>query len=145
MPGLGNHHSATGGQAGCTYFEFCFGRRTNADSGQPFHSHEGHFFERQTLSIDDTAALKPTTSAGVAFSHKLIRGNAGHSQEIHAMQQNNTRDWSREIPSSLNFSQEQVAFVLGLSLRSLYDDVLADDMPEHLKALVHKLEEKYPP
>ena len=61
------------------------------------------------------------------------------------MQQNNTREWSREIPSSLNFSQEQVAFVLGHSLRSLYDDVLADDMPEHLKALVHKLEEKYPP
>jgi hypothetical protein len=45
----------------------------------------------------------------------------------------------------LNFSQEQVAFVLGHSLRSLYDDVLAADMPEHLKALVLKLEEKYPP
>jgi hypothetical protein len=30
-------------------------------------------------------------------------------------------------------------------LRSLYDDVLADDIPEYLKALVHKLEEKYPP
>jgi hypothetical protein len=61
------------------------------------------------------------------------------------MQQNNTRDWSREIPSSLSFSQEQAAFVLGHSLRSLYDDVLAADMPEHLKALVLKLEEKYPP
>ena len=61
------------------------------------------------------------------------------------MQQNNARDWSREIPSSLNFSSEQVAFVLGHSLRSLYDDVLAADMPEHLKALVLKLEEKYPP
>jgi hypothetical protein len=45
----------------------------------------------------------------------------------------------------LNFSSEQVAFVLGHSLRSLYDDVLAADMPDHLKALVLKLEEKYPP
>jgi hypothetical protein len=62
----------------------------------------------------------------------------------YAMQQNNTRDWSREIPSSLNFSSEQVALVLGHSLRSLYDDVIATDMPEHLKTLVLKLEEKYP-
>jgi Anti-sigma factor NepR len=75
----------------------------------------------------------------------LTRGNAGHSHENDAMQQNNTRDRSREIPSSLNFSQEQVVFVIGHSLRSLYDDVLADDVPDHLKALVHKLEEKYPP
>jgi hypothetical protein len=75
----------------------------------------------------------------------LTRGNAGHSQENYAMQQNNTRDWSRDIPSTLNFTQEQVVFVLGHSLRSLYDDVLADDMPEHLKTLVLKLKEKYPP
>jgi hypothetical protein len=61
------------------------------------------------------------------------------------MQQNNTRDWSREIPSSLNFSQEQVVFVIGHSLRGLYDDVIAADMPEHLKVLVLKLEDKYPP
>jgi hypothetical protein len=45
----------------------------------------------------------------------------------------------------LNFSQEQVVFFLGHSLRSLYANVLAADMPEHLKALVLKLEEKYPP
>jgi hypothetical protein len=75
----------------------------------------------------------------------LIRDNAGHSHENDAMQQSIIRDWSRDIPSSLNFSQEQVAFVLGNSLRSLYDDVIAADMPEHLKALVLKLEEKYPP
>jgi hypothetical protein len=61
------------------------------------------------------------------------------------MQQNNMGDWSRDIPSSLNFSQEQVVFVIGHSLRSLYDDVIADDMPERLKALVLQLEEKYPP
>ncbi|EIM31177.1 NepR family anti-sigma factor [Microvirga lotononidis] len=61
------------------------------------------------------------------------------------MQQNDTRDWSRDLPSSLNFSQEQVVFFIGHSLKSLYDDVLAADMPEHLKALVLKLEETYPP
>ena len=61
------------------------------------------------------------------------------------MQQSNNRDWSREIPSTLNFTQEQMVFVIGHSLRSLYDDVLADDMPAHLKALVLKLEETYPP
>ena len=61
------------------------------------------------------------------------------------MQQNNTQDWSRDLPSSLNFSQEQVVFFIGHSLKSLYDDVIAADMPEHLKALVLKLEETYPP
>ena len=75
----------------------------------------------------------------------LTRGNAGHIHENDAMQRNNTRDWSRDIPSTLNFTQEQVVFFIGHSLRSLYDDVLADDMPEHLKTLVLKLEEKYPP
>jgi hypothetical protein len=38
-----------------------------------------------------------------------------------------------------------MVFVIGHSLRSLYDDVIADDMPEHLKTLVLQLEEKYPP
>jgi hypothetical protein len=75
----------------------------------------------------------------------LIRGNAGHSHENYAMQQRNNRDWSRDIPSSLNFSQEQVVFFIGHSLRNLYDDVLAADMPDYLKTLVLKLEETYPP
>jgi hypothetical protein len=75
----------------------------------------------------------------------LSRGNAGHTDENYAMQLNSTRDQSREIPSSLNFSQEQVVFLIGHSLKSLYDDVLSADMPEHLNALVLKLEEKYPP
>jgi hypothetical protein len=61
------------------------------------------------------------------------------------MQQSNTRDWSREIPSSLNVFQEQVVFVIGHSLKSLYYDVLEADMPEHLKDLVLQLEETYPP
>jgi hypothetical protein len=75
----------------------------------------------------------------------LIRGNAGQSHENYAMQQNNTRDWSRDNSSSLNFAQEQVVFFIGHSLRSLYDDVLAADMPDYLKTLVLKLEETYPP
>jgi hypothetical protein len=75
----------------------------------------------------------------------LIRGNAEHSLENYAMQENNTRDWSRDIPNTLNFAQEQAVFFIGHSLRSLYDDVLAADMPEHLKTLVLKLEETYPP
>lgn len=61
------------------------------------------------------------------------------------MQQRNYRDWSRDISNTLNFSQEQVVFVLGHSLRGLYEDVFEADMPEHLKALALKLEEKYPP
>jgi hypothetical protein len=60
------------------------------------------------------------------------------------MQQRNNRDWSRDIPNTLNFSQEQVVFVIGHSLRSLYDDVLAADMPEHLKALVLSLRRHIP-
>ena len=61
------------------------------------------------------------------------------------MQQSNNRAWSREIPNRLNFSQEQVVYFLGHSLRSLYEDVVTGDMPEHLKRLALKLEEKYPP
>ena len=60
------------------------------------------------------------------------------------MQKSNTRDWSREIPSSLNFSQEQMVFFIGYSLRRLYNDVFAADLREHLKALVRKFGEKYP-
>jgi hypothetical protein len=61
------------------------------------------------------------------------------------MQLRNNSSWPRDIPNTLNFSQEQVVFVLGHSLRGLYEDVLEADLPEHLKTLVLKLEEKYPP
>jgi hypothetical protein len=46
--------------------------------------------------------------------------------------------------NSLTFSQEQANFILGHSLRSIYQDLLAAPMPEHLNALVDRLEEKYP-
>jgi len=58
------------------------------------------------------------------------------------MQQQNSHYWPRDIPNRLNFSQEQVVFFLGHSLRSLYADVVAADLPDDLKAIVLKLEEK---
>jgi hypothetical protein len=105
----------------------------------------GNELSYSKLDFQVTAKLKPILATWVAFQHMLIRGNAGHSDENYAMQQGNNWDWSRDIPSSLNFSQEQVVFFIGHSLRSLYDDVLAADMPDHLKTLVLKLEETYPP
>jgi len=56
------------------------------------------------------------------------------------MQQRNRHQWANRIPNSLNFSQEQVTFILGHSLRSLYDDVVTADLPDRLKALVQELE-----
>jgi hypothetical protein len=61
------------------------------------------------------------------------------------MQQSNFRERSRDLPNSLNFDQEQVVFVLGHSLRGLYDDVFQADLPEHLKSLVRRLEKTCPP
>jgi hypothetical protein len=60
------------------------------------------------------------------------------------MQQPNFKR-AKQIPNSLNFSQEQVTFILGHSLRSLYDDVLAAELPGRLKALVEQLENGHSP
>jgi len=60
------------------------------------------------------------------------------------MQQSNFQRAER-IPNSLNFSQEQVTFMLGHPLRSLYSDVLAAELPDRLKALVEQLETGHPP
>ena len=60
------------------------------------------------------------------------------------MQQSNSNQWAKQIPNSLNFSQEQLTFILGHSLRSLYDDVLAAELPGRLKALVEQLENGHP-
>lgn len=62
-----------------------------------------------------------------------------------AMQQNNRPQWARQISNSLNFSQEKVTFILGHSLRSLYDDVVTADLPDRLKALVQELDNKQTP
>jgi hypothetical protein len=61
------------------------------------------------------------------------------------MQQSSRHQWATQIPNTLNFSQEQVTFILGHSLRSLYDDVVTADLPDRLKALVHELENKQTP
>jgi hypothetical protein len=60
------------------------------------------------------------------------------------MQQSNPR-CAKQIPDSLNFSQEQVTFILGRSLRSLYNDVPATELPDRLRALVQELENKQTP
>ncbi|MBD2750641.1 hypothetical protein IC232_28735 [Microvirga sp. BT688] len=61
------------------------------------------------------------------------------------MQKSNRQPWAKQIPNSLNFSQEQVTFILGHSLRSLYDDVVTADLPDRLQALVQELENKQTP
>jgi hypothetical protein len=70
------------------------------------------------------------------------KGNAGFINENDAMQQSDY-PWAKQIPNSLNFSQEQVTFILGHSLRSQYQDLLAAELPGHLKALVEQLEKKH--
>lgn len=42
----------------------------------------------------------------------------------------------------LTFSQAEVNFILGHSLRSLYEDLLNVPVPEHLKMLLDQLEER---
>lgn len=59
------------------------------------------------------------------------------------MQRDDNRNLLREIPNSLSFSQEQMNFILGHSLRSIYQDVMKAPVPENLKILVARLEEKY--
>ncbi|WP_315974476.1 NepR family anti-sigma factor [Microvirga sesbaniae] len=48
-----------------------------------------------------------------------------------------------QIANNLNFSQEQVTFILRHSLRSQYDELLTADLPDRLKALVQELENKH--
>jgi hypothetical protein len=71
------------------------------------------------------------------------KGNAGFINENDAMQQNNHHPWAKRIPDSLNFSQEQVTFILGHSLRSQYQDLVASELPDRLQALVDQLEKKH--
>jgi hypothetical protein len=70
------------------------------------------------------------------------KGNAGFINENDAMQQSNPHR-AKRIPDSLNFSQEQVTFILGHSLRSQYQGLLASELPDRLQALVEQLEKKH--
>lgn len=62
-----------------------------------------------------------------------------------AMQHGTDHDWPKQVRNSLNASQEQVTLTITHSLRSLYDDLLASEMLEHLQTLMKKLEQKHPP
>lgn len=48
------------------------------------------------------------------------------------------------IPNSLTFSQEHVNIVLGYAMASLYQDVLAAPIPEHLTVLLAQLDGRSP-
>jgi hypothetical protein len=61
------------------------------------------------------------------------------------MQQNDNRELMNTIPDSLTFTQKQVNFILGHSLRSIYQDALNAPFPEHIKTLVAQLEAKLSP
>lgn len=45
------------------------------------------------------------------------------------------------VPSSLNFTQAQVNWILGQSLASIYQDILKAPVPEHLQVLLDQLSE----
>jgi hypothetical protein len=40
----------------------------------------------------------------------------------------------------ISFCEREAIFVVGHSLRSLYEDILKDDIPEDLKAIIEKLD-----
>jgi hypothetical protein len=48
------------------------------------------------------------------------------------------------VPSSLNFTQAQVNWILGQSLASIYQDLLKSPTPENLQALLDRLDEEHP-
>jgi len=88
------------------------------------------------------AAVKPNLKGSVA-TKICEQGNAGFLNENNAVQQSNYRSWAKQIPNNLNVSQKQVSFILGHSLRSQYNDLLAAELPEQLQALVEQLEKKH--
>ena len=49
----------------------------------------------------------------------------------------------RVLPS-LTFDQTHVSFILGHSLRSLYQELLDRPLPDNLRAIVDQLEARYP-
>jgi hypothetical protein len=61
------------------------------------------------------------------------------------MQRNDNREIMANIPNSLTFSQQQVNFILGHSLRSIYQDTLNSPLLERLKTLLAQLEAACPP
>jgi hypothetical protein len=58
------------------------------------------------------------------------------------MPPNGNRDRAGYMLNSLTFQQQQVNFILGHSIQSLYQDVMREPIPIHLKALAEQLDRK---
>jgi hypothetical protein len=58
------------------------------------------------------------------------------------MPPNDNRDHSGYMLNSLTFQQQQVNFILGHSIQSLYQDVVKEPIPAHLQTLAEKLDRK---
>jgi hypothetical protein len=55
---------------------------------------------------------------------------------------NGNHDHAGSMLNSLTFQQQQVNFILGHSIQSLYEDVVREPIPEHLQALTEQLDRK---
>lgn len=49
-----------------------------------------------------------------------------------------------QVLPGLTFTQAEVYFILGTSLRTLYEDLLSQPVPDHLRALLDQLGERPP-
>jgi hypothetical protein len=58
------------------------------------------------------------------------------------MPPNGNRDRTGYILNSLTYQQQQVNFILGHSIQSLYQDVVREPVPEHMQALASQLDRK---
>jgi hypothetical protein len=47
-----------------------------------------------------------------------------------------------ERPCDLSFTEREVTFIIGHSLRKLYEDILAEDVPVNLKSVIEKLDQR---
>jgi hypothetical protein len=59
-----------------------------------------------------------------------------------SMPPNGNDDRTGYMLNSLTFQQQQVNFILGHSIQSLYQDVVKEPIPVHLQALAEKLDRK---
>jgi len=66
------------------------------------------------------------------------------SSQSSAMPFNDQFSRYRPELNSLTFTQAQANFILGHSLASLYQDVLKQPLPEHLRTLVERLGQERP-
>jgi hypothetical protein len=47
-----------------------------------------------------------------------------------------------EYPCGLSFTEREVTFIIGHSLRKLYEDILGEGVPANLKSVIEKLDQK---